>query len=143
MASCSIPLVFKPVEINEKLYVDGGIMSNMAISPLDVDCDILIGVNVMSQGNVETKSLQNVLSIGQRVFYLSIVANSMENAARCDLVIEPEVGSYNIFNIINKDFTKVYEAGYEAAMLRMPEIIQIIENRTTLLKKKPAKSYSK
>ncbi|MEM0994373.1 MAG: patatin-like phospholipase family protein [Bacteroidota bacterium] len=129
MASCSIPLVFKPVEIDGTVYVDGGIMSNLAIEPLRSQCDILIGVNVMSQGTVESKNLHNVLSIAQRLFYLGIVANSKENIDKCDLVIEPEVGSYSVFKILTKDFTNIYEAGYEAAMRKMPQIIELIEER--------------
>jgi NTE family protein len=132
IASCSIPLVFKPVEIDGQLYIDGGIMSNMAVSPLEEECDIVIGVDVMAQGSVETKSLQNVLSIGQRVFFLTIVANSLQNVNKCDIVIQPEVGSYNIFNVIKKDFTNVYEAGYEAAMKQMPDIIQLIDKKVGL-----------
>ncbi|MEM9885429.1 MAG: patatin-like phospholipase family protein [Bacteroidota bacterium] len=132
MASCSIPLVFKPVEIEGKVYVDGGIMSNLAIEPLRTECDILIGVNVMSQGTVDSKYLQNVLGIAQRLFYLGIVANSKENLDKCDIAIEPEVGNYSVFKIFTKDFTNIYEAGYEATMRQMPRIIELIEARKSI-----------
>ena len=127
MASSSIPLVFKPVDIGGKVYVDGGIMSNLAIEPLRSQCDIMIGVNVMSQGTVESKQLHNVLGIAQRLFFLGIVANSKENLDKCDISIEPEVGNYSVFKILTKDFSNIYEAGYQSTMKKMPEILEYIE----------------
>jgi len=131
MASCSIPLVFKPVEMNNTIYSDGGVMSNMAIEPLRSECEVLIGVDVMAQGAVESKMLNNVLGIAQRTFYLSIIANSQRAVDNCDIAIKPALGGYHIFNILTKDFVNLYAAGYDATMAKMPEIKALIEERLT------------
>ncbi len=124
MASSAIPIVFKPVEINGNIYVDGGVMCNLAIEPLRKESETLIGINVMATSDVETKSLSNVLGIGQRLFNLSIVASARESLERCDIVLNPPVGSYQIFKILQKNFTNMYEAGYNEAMEQMPQILE-------------------
>lgn len=47
MASACIPGVFEPVEINEKVLVDGGIVENVPIETVqDLGADYVIGVNL-------------------------------------------------------------------------------------------------
>lgn len=126
MASSSIPLIFKPVEIEGNIYVDGGVMSNLAVEPLRSECDFLIGVDVMPAGEVSPKSLNNVFGIGTRLFALSIAATAKDNLAKCDVVIAPEVGSYQLFKILTKDFSAIYEAGYECGLQAMDNIKALV-----------------
>ncbi|HDO26739.1 MAG TPA: phospholipase, partial [Bacteroidetes bacterium] len=42
LASAALPPVFAPVLINDKLYVDGGIMNNFPVEPLENNCDFII-----------------------------------------------------------------------------------------------------
>jgi len=46
VASCSIPLVFKPARFNNKTYIDGGFFDNLPIKPIRPLCEKLIAVNV-------------------------------------------------------------------------------------------------
>lgn len=122
MASSAIPLIFKPVEMNGQIYVDGGVMSNLAVEPLRSYCETLIGVNVMATGTVDPKSLGNVIGIASRLFTLGIVASAREDISKCDVVINPSVGSYQIFKIFSKDFSNIHEAGYRAAKEQLQAI---------------------
>jgi len=45
LASCCVPAVFSPVQLNGALYVDGGIMDNLPAKPIRQECDFLIGVH--------------------------------------------------------------------------------------------------
>jgi NTE family protein len=48
LASCSIPLVFPPVAIDEKNYYDGGIYDNVPLTPLiEAGCDTIIVIPLM------------------------------------------------------------------------------------------------
>lgn len=124
MASCAVPLLFKPVEMNDTVYVDGGVINNLPIEPLRSKCDLLIGVNVMPSGTVESKHLSNVVGIATRLFYLEIVGSSSMSIALCDVAIEPlDLGGYPIFKIISKDYTGLVDMGYETAMEQMPNIL--------------------
>lgn len=124
-ASSSIPLLFQPVEIDGKLYVDGGLLNNMPVAPLQPYCDITVAVNVMPPVEVSNKSVQNVLGIAQRCFDLSVLANTLPNMALCDLLIEPkEVHGYNIFQL--NRYEPLFEIGYNAAMERMGALKALI-----------------
>lgn len=47
LASCAIPVVFRPIVIDNETYYDGGILSNMPIIPLkDCDCEKIIVVDL-------------------------------------------------------------------------------------------------
>ena len=50
IASASIPVVFRPVEIGGVCYVDGGVMDNMPVAPIEKRCRVLIGSYVNSIG---------------------------------------------------------------------------------------------
>jgi len=122
-ASSSIPLVFKPMEINGQIYVDGGLMCNMPINPVREDCEMLLGVNLIPSSEVSTKSLQNVLAIGTRTFNLGILINSKSSLEQCDLVIEPKkLNKYNVFTFGKRQQKAIYEIGYEATIEKIPEI---------------------
>ncbi len=122
VASSSIPLVFQPVEINGSLYVDGGVLDNLPVTPLlEQKVDVIIGVNVMPHVEVESKSLQGVLGVANRCFDLSVLANTLPSLKHCDFVIEPKgVNDYNIFNFSKVD--ALFDIGYKEAQQVVPEI---------------------
>lgn len=124
IASCSIPLVFKPVEIDGTLYADGGIIDNMPVTPLLPQCDIVIGMHVTPITPLD-KGLKSMYSIGVRVFSINVSHNSQINFPICDVVIEPKgVGNYSIFNYGAS--RELCQLGYEAAQEKMPEILSLI-----------------
>jgi len=125
VASCSIPLVFKPVELNGQIYVDGGVLNNLPAAPLREICDIVIGVNLMPHLTAPSHALQSALSIAVRTFELSIVANSLPGIRHCDLVLEPcSMRTYHMFQF-NK-FKEIYDAGYRTATSAIPQIKALI-----------------
>ncbi|HQX43841.1 MAG TPA: patatin-like phospholipase family protein, partial [Saprospiraceae bacterium] len=46
MASCSVPLLFRPISMNGNKYLDGGIVMNLPVSPLIDRCDIIVASNL-------------------------------------------------------------------------------------------------
>lgn len=44
--SCTVPILFEPVEIDGRQYVDGGLVSNLPVEPLTRLCERLIGIYV-------------------------------------------------------------------------------------------------
>ena len=93
-ASCSIPVMFKPVKIDKYFYVDGGVMNNLPVESLREKVDFAIGVEV-NPFLEEEKDFNNIISIGIRSFYLAIRSNTETSKKLCDLVIQP----IELFNI--------------------------------------------
>ena len=53
IASASIPVLFQPVMINNICYVDGGVLDNLPVKPIEKKCRILIGSFVNPVGYME------------------------------------------------------------------------------------------
>ncbi|HEY5918851.1 MAG TPA: patatin-like phospholipase family protein, partial [Chryseolinea sp.] len=74
LASCCVPAVFSPVQLNGALYVDGGIMDNLPAKPIRQQCDFLIGVhcNFLSDGF----DARNFRSVVERSLMMAINGTS-------------------------------------------------------------------
>jgi len=123
-ASCSIPGVFQPVRIGDKAYMDGGVVSPVAVEAARrAGADVVIAVDIsagvagtLPQGILET-ILQSV-----DIMYAKIATAQLRNA---DVVIRPKVS-----HIGSSDFEKRNEAileGEKAATQALPQIRQILD----------------
>mgnify|MGYP002557767925 FL=1 len=112
VASCSIPIVFSPVEIDGIHYVDGGVLRNLPAWIIREKCETLIGINVSPLRTFEYK--KSLLDIGMRTYNLMAKANQQQDMDICDhVIITPELIHYQVFNL--KDIHKAYLSGYAAA----------------------------
>ncbi len=122
-ASCSVPGVFRPVTISGRTYVDGGV-----VSPLAVDvarrygADVVIAVDISSAlGGAAPQSTLDTILQSIDIMYAKI---SAIQTTRADVVIRPKVG-----RIGASDFSKRHEAvleGEKAAQDALPAITAII-----------------
>ncbi len=69
-ASCALPFIFKPVTINKIQYVDGGLLNNLPIEPLEEKCDKIIGVSVSS--HEPRPKINGRISVAERCMKLAI-----------------------------------------------------------------------
>ncbi|MGB0864836.1 MAG: patatin-like phospholipase family protein, partial [Saprospiraceae bacterium] len=124
IASCSIPLIFKPIEIDGQLYVDGGVLNNLPIEPLRLYCDKVIGVSVMP---IRTRKVDGMMDIAERCIDLVVNDNSHSRLSQCDVSLEIDgIDNYGIF-----DFNKaeeIYQLGYQYAKSKMETIKQAVND---------------
>jgi NTE family protein len=122
-ASCAVPGVFHPVQIGKNTYVDGGVVSPVAVNAArQAGADIVIAVDISAgvsggvpQGTVDT-ILQSI-----DIMHSKVASIQLKDA---DVVIRPKVGY-----IGSADFGKRYDAileGEKAATLAMPQIETIL-----------------
>ena len=83
MASASIPVLFQPVIINNICYVDGGVLDNLPLRPIEKKCRFLIGSFVNPVGYIE--KISGLIGIAERTFMLSMSKEIGEKAKRFDL----------------------------------------------------------
>lgn len=111
-ASASIPVLFSPVEIAGNLYVDGGLLDNLAIKPLKKSCDKIIAINIMPIERID--QVNNLVDVAIRTFQLSVSGRNREVKNEVDLYIEPEgLEEYHILDTKHAD--KLFELGYNYA----------------------------
>ena len=113
VASCSIPIVFKPVKIDGVRYVDGGVLHNLPAWTIRDRCKYLIGINCSPLTKTTVKN--TILDIAMRSYELMAKSNSVPDMELCDIVIRnEEIARYKVFNL--KQIEKVFEAGYHDTM---------------------------
>ena len=86
IASCSIPLVFKPVKIDNSYYVDGGVLHNLPSFYLRPICKKVIGINVSPSKLGPIK--MNVRSLAYRTYKLMTLRNVVADKQLCDLLVD-------------------------------------------------------
>lgn len=112
-ASCSIPIIFRPMKINGTLYVDGGVLKNLPASIIRNKCDTLIGVNVSPMVNEKLKP--SIIEIALRSYKLMSKTNTIADINMCDILIESQdIASHHVFNI--KSMWEIAEIGYKEAL---------------------------
>ena len=113
LASASIPILFSPVIINGETYVDGGLMDNIPIIPIENQCEKIIVSNISPIN--PTEKLKNLVQIATRTFYMSVHANLNEVQKYATLFIEPEgIDKYDILSRSHAD--ELFELGYNATI---------------------------
>lgn len=123
-ASCSIPGVFQPAKIGDRTYVDGGVVSPVAVDAARrAGADVVIAVDISTgvAGAVPQGILDTILQAID-IMYAKIATAQLRNA---DVVIRPNLSHFG-----SSDFDKRNEAileGEKAAVLAMPQIRQILD----------------
>lgn len=113
-ASCSIPVVFKPVKINGVRYVDGGVLDNMPAWAIRQRCRFLVGVNCSPVSNPK-KPKSNIISVALRSYELMMKNNSMADQQMCDMLITTDdIADYGVFDL--QDLDRVFNSGYSQTM---------------------------
>jgi len=128
IASCCVPIIFSPIEIDGIHYVDGGLFRNFPVTNIRKECKKIIGVNVSPL--VPLKYKQTLLHIAERSYHYMFRANTMEDRALCDLLIETGgVMEYKMFDLENVD--QIAQIGYNTAIKAFDAILE--DNKYELL----------
>lgn len=121
LASCTIPIVFKPIIIDGVRYVDGGLFKNFPVSPIRDLCRKVIGVNVCPKLVEEYDD--NILHVAVRSYQFMFKQNAVEDSKMCDLLLEVDsIDEFSTFDL--KNAYKIYEQGY----VQMMELLEGINN---------------
>jgi NTE family protein len=122
-ASCSIPGIFKPVKISDRVYIDGGVVSPVAVDAArKLGADFVIAVDISS--DVESTPPESTIeTILQSISIMYSKLSSIQ-ISKADIVIRPKVGY-----IGSSDFSKRHEAvleGEKAAIEALPAINALV-----------------
>lgn len=126
-ASSAIPPVFKPVEIDGKLLADGAFLNSV---PSDVlkrnGADLVIGVNLSAEipTNEKIKPVLDELYKNNKVPYFDRAKAGREFS---DVLITPRLAEFSAASVSSEKLNLMYEAGYNAAKEKMPQIIELLK----------------
>jgi NTE family protein len=128
IASASIPVLFNPVIIDKIHYVDGGVLDNMPVKPIEGMCDFLIGSFVNPTGY--EKTVTSLVQIAERTFMLNMAKELDHKVKKFDMFIAPpELKNYKILD--PEKAVEVFEIGYRATINKLedPEMMSIVKSR--------------
>ena len=98
-ASCSIPQIFSPVEIDGGLYADGGFVEYMPVETLrERGCEVAVGVHLGAYADF-TEAPRHLLSIVLRTIGIVGVRNARTSATFADVVIAPDMRGFASFDL--------------------------------------------
>jgi NTE family protein len=112
-ASSCIPGIFKPIMIDNQMYVDGGVLNNFPIEPLLTNCDFIIGSSCNHLNTVD--KITNFKALIVRTAMMSINKDMEQKAAFCNILIEPKgMGEFSTFDA--KKAETIYWLAYEETL---------------------------
>jgi NTE family protein len=118
IASASIPVLFQPVKIDNISYVDGGVLDNLPIKPIEDNCELLIGSFVNPTGYADKVS--GLISIAERTFLLSMSKDVIEKAKKFDMFIAPP--ELRNFGLLDPERSQeLFDLGYFATKEKLKE----------------------
>ncbi len=112
VASCSIPILFHPMEIDGTTYVDGGLFRNFPATIIREACQTLIGVNL---GAWQTDAYEKTISdIAERSWEFVFRQNTLPDRAVCDYLLENDaVSEFGMFEVGSAQ--EIFDIGYRMA----------------------------
>jgi NTE family protein len=121
LASCSMPLVFTPTEVDGRWYVDGGVINNFPIEPVRGRCDVVVGHYASPLRSVKQTDLSGVLAVSLRALEVGMHFTSKQKFHECDVMLScPQLNEYSLFD--TKHHLEIFEAGRRATLDAMDSI---------------------
>ena len=111
-ASASFPSLLNPVEVDNRLLMDGGVANNFPVDRMrEKGVDIVIGVNV--QGTLlKRDELSSVASLLSQIVNFQMYEKSDEQVKKLDIHIHPDIADYTVVSFDKKD--EIIKAGIRA-----------------------------
>lgn len=123
-ASASVPILFSPAEIEEKRFVDGGLLNNFPIEPLIGMCDKILGSHVNPLEEYKNNHLKlSRFAIMERCYHMSIANTVYSKIHQCDLFIESPLCGFGMFDTKKADM--IFEIGYEASIKEKEKLLEL------------------
>ena len=117
MASGALPSLFQPVEIDETVLIDGGVVNNYPIDELRAkDVDIIIGVDVQDD-LLNRKELTSAPDVLIQINNFRTIKDMKLKVPKTDVYIKPNIKDFNVVSFNDGD--KIIEAGRYAAMSKL------------------------
>jgi NTE family protein len=125
-ASCSVPGLVTPVEIDGRFYCDGGVTDNLPVDAVrQMGADYVIAVDLFVP-----IYRQNLGFLGATAAAIELLIRDAGGCrAQADCLIEPAIAGHNYFNFSRRKSEQYIALGEAAAMQMLPTIMQDLEIR--------------
>lgn len=126
-ASATIPSVFKPIEVDGKLLVDGGVLCRLPVEQArEMGAEVIVTVDALGQTRPTTKDF-NIITVMMRSYEImdGFITGLKNDVHKSDLIIYPDLGDMSQFKF--KEFEFALEQGYKAGIENIEKIKELIK----------------
>ncbi|MBY0552073.1 MAG: patatin-like phospholipase family protein [Candidatus Obscuribacterales bacterium] len=123
-ASCAVPELRKPIEMDGQLFCDGGVVCNLPVKQCrQLGADFVIAVNIDEPFKpIPLHDLTKVGSMVKRMLTWELHDMDEPQAMMADVDIHPDTTGISLISTKKKDAKRGVIAGEEAARAALPEI---------------------
>ncbi len=112
-SSCAVPGIFRPIEQGEMLLIDGGIMDNVPVAPVQhLGAELIIAVSITPGFN--TWKPKNTPELILKSFLLAQLSNTKREMSHADIIID--IDTKKISPVDFRSSEELIEMGYHIAM---------------------------
>ena len=131
-ASSALPTLFSPVQVEDRMLIDGGIVDNYPIDEmLSKGMDVIIGVDV--QTNVSSTDETSTLSeVATRIASFQTRKQMASKKAKTHIYIRPEMDDFNILSFDKKN--EIMAQGVLAGQKARPQLQILAKNQQPRVK---------
>ena len=123
-ASCAIPLVFAPVELHGRVFVDGGVIDPVPVRIASFfEPEIIVAVDL--QNLLPRTFPVNLFGVAKRSAEINFMWQSESCIKGADVVIKPKLRDIGTFD--DEYCNYIYYAGRAAARKAIPQIKELLE----------------
>jgi len=123
-ASVAIPMMFTPLETEDALLVDGGLVNNLPTDVVrDMGADIIIAVDV-STPLLDRSELRTLFNVIDQAISLQMVKNIEESKKLASIVLSPDLDAYSNTNY--DKLNEIVKKGEEIAERHIDEIRALV-----------------
>jgi NTE family protein len=123
LASGTLPSLFEPTIINDKVLIDGGVVNNYPIDEVRaMGADIIIGVDVQHDLS-DRDALLSATEILLQINNYRTVADMEIKSKKTDIYIKPKIEQYSVIDF--NRLGEIVKTGEDAANLKIEELRQL------------------
>ncbi|MCK5824210.1 MAG: patatin-like phospholipase family protein [Ichthyobacteriaceae bacterium] len=122
-ASSSFPTLFKPVKINGRVMVDGGVLNNFPVKQVkEMGADLIIGVSV-EDGLYNKEQLNSMNNIMEQISSFQMVKESKKQLKLVDVFLKPNIKDLTFASF--DQTTEIINRGVKEAEDNYSKLLQI------------------
>jgi NTE family protein len=128
-ASCSIPQIYLPVEIDGEYYVDGGLAEYLPVETLQGMGSEFTIASHLGPVNESYRRPHHILQLVIQVTGLMARKNYVVSKEVADFLVHPNLDRFGAFDFDNSD--EMIELGYNTTKALIPELRRQLQNKSS------------
>lgn len=130
MASGALPTLFQPVEINNRVLIDGGVANNYPVDELRAKgAEVIIGVDVQD-GLLKRDKLTSAPDVLFQINNFRSIKAMESKIEKTDIYIKPDIAGYSVISF--NEGLEIIRAGKHATTLKMYDLLALGGHHTKL-----------